>query len=122
MDTSLRVLAWTAKNSAKSASRSRRKVPRERIAGCRRDNNNRRSCITNYKRQAECVSIFYFPRGSRVCERKKSPTHGPDFILNVMTLPQAFKRHSDRARIPSYCYKKRQKEGGRKKDRGNVPP
>lgn len=105
-----RVSARTAKNGARSASRSRRKVPRERIAGCRRDNNNRRSCITNYKRQAECVSIFYFPRGSRVCERKKSRTHGSDFILNVMTLPQAFKRHSDRARVFLLIVTRRGKE------------
>lgn len=61
-----------------------------------------------------------------MCERKKNSTHGPDFILNVMTLPQAFKRHSDRARIPSYCCEQRQKERPREgKERGreeNVPP
>lgn len=45
-----------------------------------------------------------------MCERKKDSTHGLDFILNVMTLPQAFKRHSDRAHIPSYCCKKSQRE------------
>lgn len=49
---------------------------------------------------------------------KKNSTHGPDFILNVMTLPQAFKRHSDRARIPSYCCKKRQRKSERTNRRG----
>lgn len=93
---------------------------RERIAGCRRDNNNRRSRITNYKRQAECVSIFYFLRGSRKCVRAQEglgDSRSLDFILNVMTLPQALKRHSDRARIPSYCYERRRVERKNERER-----
>ena len=54
------------------------------------------------------ASRYFIFRGSRACaSARRTPTYGPDFILNVMTLPQAFKRHSDRARIPSYCCKKR---------------
>lgn len=45
-----------------------------------------------------------------------------DFILNVMTLPQALKRHSDRARIPSYCYERRriERKNEREKEKGHV--
>lgn len=59
-----------------------------------------------------CVCVFASTRRTR--------THGPDFILNVMTLPQALKRHSDRARIPSYCYERRRIEREREREKGNV--
>lgn len=62
------------------------------------------------------LDILFSAGVARVRAQEEDSTHGPDFILNVMTLPQTFKRHSDRARIPSYCCKKNQRERERERE------
>lgn len=128
MDTSSRVSARPAKSGARRASRSRRKVPRERESQDVDEIIIIDDPVLQTINVRPSASRYFIFRGGRACAsgKKRAPAHGSDFILNVMTLPQAFKRHSDRERIPSYCCKKwrrgRGGEGGRKKDRGNVPP
>lgn len=72
------------------------KEARERIVGRGRDNNNRRSCITSYKRQSvEFASFYFVASGRRACTRKarkNRPARGTSFKRPlVITLPQAFK-------------------------------
>lgn len=77
--------------------------------------------------------ILFFARGSRACacvraaqKKKKNNSRGSrsfDFILNVMTLPQAFKRHSDRARVYSFLLLQEEaegKSGGEREKDGNA--